>query len=249
MGSVKREFQLKYQNSLLGVAWIVLNPLAMILVFTVIFSEVMKTRLPGTETAYAYSIYLCAGMLTWNLFSEIIGRSQTVFLDHASLLKKVNFPKICLPIIIVLGAFLNFLIIFSLFTVFLIISGNFPGIVYFALIPLLIIEILFSISLGIIMGVLNVFFRDIGQFMGVVLQFWFWLTPIVYVKTVLSESAELIMRLNPLTSLIGAYQTVFTTGEWPNWISLVPLIALSFVLFILGLSLFRKRSSEMVDEI
>lgn len=249
LGSVKREFQLKYRNSLLGAAWTVLNPLAMIVVYTVVFSEVMKTRLPGMDNAYAYSIYLCSGVLTWNLFAEIISRSQTVFLDHANLLKKVSFPKICLPIIIVLGAFLNFLIIFGLFTGFLIISGSFPGVVYFALIPLLMIEILFSISLGIIVGVLNVFFRDIGQFMGVALQFWFWLTPIIYVRSILSESGQALMSLNPLANLMAAFQGILVYGDLPYWPSIIPLLMITLGLCFLALKLFRLRSGEMVEEI
>ena len=93
LGSVKREFQLKYRNSLLGAAWTVLNPLAMILVYTVIFSQVMHNRLPGNPNQYSFSIYLCSGLLTWSFFSEIVGRSQTVFLEHANLIKKINFPN------------------------------------------------------------------------------------------------------------------------------------------------------------
>src|SRR5690606_12129936 len=136
-GSVKREFQSKYQNSLLGAAWTVLNPLAMIIVYTVIFSQVMRARLPGVESSFAYSIYLCAGVLTWGLFAEIVGRSQNVFLDNANLLKKLSFPRLCLPVTVVFNALLNFAIIFGLFTAFLLLSGNFPGLPFLALVPLL----------------------------------------------------------------------------------------------------------------
>jgi lipopolysaccharide transport system permease protein len=248
LGSVRREFQLKYRNSLLGAAWTVLNPLAMIVVYTVVFSEVMKARLPGVDSAYAYSIYLCSGMLTWNLFAEIMSRSQTIFLENANLLKKVNFPKICLPTIVVLSAGLNFVIIFGLFSIFLIFTDNFPGLVYLDLIPLLFLQILFSISLGVIIGVLNVFFRDVGQLTGVVLQFWFWLTPIVYSSTVLSESIREWMFFNPLANLIGAYQTILVAGNSPDYRSLGFLMLLTGLLCVIALQLFRRRSREMVDE-
>ena len=174
VGSVRREFQSKYRNSLLGAAWTVLNPLAMIVVYTVIFAQVMRARLPGIDSAFAYSIYLCAGVLTWGLFAEITGRAQNMFLENANLIKKLNFPRLCLPVTVVANAGLNFAIVFGLFTVFLIISGNFPGWVYLALIPVLTIQVIFAIGLGIILGVLNVFFRDVGQFFGIFLQFWFW---------------------------------------------------------------------------
>jgi len=248
-GSVKREFQSKYRNSLLGAAWTVINPLAMIIVYTVIFSQVMSAKLPGIDTTFAYSIYLCAGVITWGLFAEITGRAQNVFLEHANLLKKLSFPRLCLPVILVLNAGVNFLIIFGLFTAFLVISGNFPGWVYFAIIPLLIIQIAFAVGLGITLGVLNVFFRDIGQLFGVVLQFWFWLTPIVYPVTILPQSLRSLMDLNPMAGLVGAYQTILVTGQWPVWQSLWFVTLLSILMCGLGIHLFRKHAGEMVDEL
>jgi len=186
-GSVKREFQSRYRNSLLGAAWTVINPLAMIVVYTLIFTQIMRAKLPGIESQYAYSIYLCTGVLTWGYFAEIVTRSQNVFIENANLIKKINFPRLCLPVVIVANASLNFLIIFGLFTLFLIFSGSFPGFVYLALIPLLMIQVAFSIGLGMTLGVLNVFFRDVGQFFSVVIQFWFWLTPIVYPAAISPE--------------------------------------------------------------
>lgn len=249
LGSVRREFQLKYRNSLLGSTWAFLSPLAMILVYTLVFSEVMKASMPGVDNKFAYSIYLCAGILTWGLFLEIITGCQTIFLNNATLLKKVSFPKICLPVVILLSALLNFSITFGLFTGFLVLSGNFPGPVYFALFPLLFIEILFSISLGIIIGVLNVFFRDIGQITGVAMQLWFWFTPIVYLKSLLSESAQSWVSLNPLANLIGAYQEILVFGKLPRWPSLLTICVVSIILCILAMWLFRRSAVEIVDEL
>ena len=115
LGSVRREFQSRYQNSLLGMAWTVLNPLAMIVVYTVIFAQIMRSRLPGVDSTFGYSIYLCAGLLTWGLFAEITSRAQTVFIENASLLKKLSFPRISLPFIVLGNALVNFCIVFGLF--------------------------------------------------------------------------------------------------------------------------------------
>lgn len=250
LGSVQREFQSKYRNSMLGAAWMVLNPLAMIVVYTVIFSQIMKAKLPGIDSTFAYSIYLCAGTLTWGLFAEIVGRGQTVFLENASLLKKLSFPRICLPIITVLNAGLNFSIIASLFTIFLIISGNFPGWVFFAAIPVLIVQLMFSIGLAMVLGVLNVFFRDVGQFFGIFLQFWFWLTPIVYPANIIPSSiSHHLMLWNPMAPIIGAYQTILTSGQLPVWYTLIIPTITGLILCMLGMSLFRKRAGEMVDEL
>ena len=103
-GSVQREFQSKYRNSLLGAAWTILNPLAMIVVYTVIFAQVMRAKLPGMDSTFAYSIYLCAGVLTWGLFAEITGRAQNIFIEHANLMKKLSFPRLCLPVTVVASA-------------------------------------------------------------------------------------------------------------------------------------------------
>ncbi|RQV18483.1 ABC transporter permease [Burkholderia cenocepacia] len=249
MGSVKREFQSKYRNSLLGAAWTVLNPLAMIVVYTVIFSRVMHARLPGVESTFAYSIHLCAGVLPWGMFVEIVSRGQTAFIDNANLLKKLSFPRLCLPVIVVVNALVNFLIVFGLFTAFLLITGNFPGVQYLAVFPVLLVMILFAIGLGVTLGVLNVFFRDVGQFFGIVLNFWFWLTPIVYSVDVLPDAVKSGMDFNPMASLIQAFQVTLVQRTWPDWQSLWLPAVLGVGLCIFGLGLFRKHAGEMVDEL
>lgn len=249
LGSVKREFQNKYQNSMLGALWNVLNPLAMIVVYTVIFTQVMRAKLPGVDSSFGYSIYLCAGVLTWGLFSEITTRSQNSFLDNANLLKKINFPRLCLPIIVIFNALLNFAIVFGLFTVFLVASGSFPGWAYISLIPLLALIIIFAVGLGMVLGVLNVFFRDIGQAFGIFISFWFWLTPIVYPINILPKVGQDLMIYNPLAPLLGAVQNVLVQGLWPNWMNLIYPSLLGLILCILGWRLFKKHSGEMVDEL
>ncbi|MEX3916244.1 ABC transporter permease [Paraburkholderia sp. BR10872] len=249
LGSVKREFQSKYRNSLLGAAWTVLNPLAMIVVYTVIFAQVMHARLPGVDSSFAYSIHLCAGVLPWGMFVEIVSRALSAFIDNANLIKKLSFPRLCLPVIVVVNALVNFAIVFGLFTVFLLVSGNFPGLVYFAAIPLLVLLTLFAIGLGITLGVLNVFFRDVGQFFTIVLNFWFWLTPIVYSVDILPKWVKSGMQLNPMASLIEAFQVVMMQGRWPDWSQLWLVAVLGVGLCLVGFSLFRKHAGEMVDEL
>ena len=248
-GSVRREFQSKYVNSIFGFAWNVINPLATIVVYTVIFAQVMRTRLPGIDSTFAYSIFLCAGILTWGLFAEITTRSQTMFIENANLLKKLRFPRICLPAVVVASALLNFSIIFSLFTVFLLISGSFPGPAFLALFPLTGLLIAFSAGLGMLLGVLNVFFRDVGQAFGIIVTFWFWLTPIVYAPAILPKWTQALMALNPLAAYISAVQGVLLRGVWPAWGSLIYMAICAFVLCSLGLRLFRRHAGEMVDEL
>lgn len=249
LGSVKREFQLKYRNSLIGVAWLIIQPASMIVVYTVIFSKVMNARLEGINSAFGYGIFLCGGIMTWGLFVEITTRCQNVFIDNANLIKKINFPRLCLPVIIVLSALLNFGIVLSIFTIFLLLTGSFPGAAYLALVPLFLLIIIIAAGLGVALGILNVFFRDIGQFFGIFITFWFWLTPIVYPSKILPNWAVTVLVLNPLNSIIISIQGVFVMGSWPNWTTLHYPLILSLILCVLSLNLFRRRVGEIVDEL
>jgi len=215
----------------------------------VILSQVMRAKVPVIATPSPSSFSLCAGVTPWGLFAGTPGRAKNFFPEHPPRPKKLSSPRLCLPVILILNAGVNFLIIFGLFTAFLVISGNFPGWVYFATIPLLIIQIAFAVGLGITLGVLNVFFRDIGQLFGVVLQFWFWLTPIVYPVTILPQSLRPLMDLNPMAGLVGAYQTILVTGQWPVWQNLWFVTLLSILMCGLAMRMFRKHAGEMVDEL
>ena len=249
LGSVKREFQAKYSNAMLGALWSLLSPLAMIVVYTLIFSQVMGNRLQGVSSTFGYSIYLCAGVLTWGLFAEIVARAQTMFIDQANLLKKVSFPRICLPVIATLNALVNFGIIFGLFTLFLLASRTFPGPVFFTIFPVLLVQLLLALGIGMIAGVLNVFFRDVGQFVTIAMQFWFWLTPIVYPASILPEAVRPVLVYNPMAAVVAAHQAILVEGRLPDWNALIPALLMALLLCILGMRLFRKRSGEMVDEL
>lgn len=248
-GSVKREFQARYLNSLLGSAWTIINPLAMILIYTVVFSQVMRARLPGVTDSFGYSIYLCAGILTWGLFSEIATRSQTIFIDNANLLKKISFPRLCLPTTVICTALLNFAIIFGLFVLFLLATGNFPGWVILQMVPALLILVMFATGLGITLGVLNVFFRDVGQFFTIFVTFWFWLTPIVYPRSIVPEALQILLSLNPMSQMMAAFQSILVYAKTPDWVSLWPITLLGLLLSLNGLRLFRNHAGELVDEL
>ena len=251
LSTVKRELQSKYRNSLLGAAWTFINPLCMILVYTFVFSKVMQAKLPGASdySPFHYSIYLCSGIFTWGLFAEIITRSVSIFMDNSTLLKKVAFPRICLPVIITLSSTLNFFIVLAIFTIFILIIGNFPGLAYVGILPLLLILISFASGLGITLGVLNVFFRDIGQFTSILLQFWFWLTPIVYSADILPSSAKLVVTLNPIAPLIAGFQDIFVARVPPNPYTLIYPVVVSSLLCLTALILFRTHSADIVDEL
>lgn len=249
LGSVKREFSARYRSSLLGAAWAVITPLAMVAVYLVVFSHVMAARLPGSSDTLDYGIYLCAGVIAWGFFAEIVQRSMSMFLDHAGLIKKMDFPRVCLPLIVIINAMVNFAIIYAIFVVVLGLTGHFPGVYLLAVVPVMLVVCVIATGIGIIAGILNVFFRDIGQLIGIVLQFWFWFTPIVYPMSILPPGIEPFIASNPLTPLVAAQQRIALGGGWPEWSSLTTPVLVGGAIVALAFALFRRRAWEIVDEL
>jgi lipopolysaccharide transport system permease protein len=249
ISTIARDFQARYRNSVIGIGWTILNPLAMIVIYTLIFSQVMQSRLPGSQLPFAYSIFLMAGILPWGLFAEMLARSPSVFIDNAHLIKKVSLPKLCFPLIILGNSLLNFAIIFSLFLLVLLVIGQFPGWVFLALIPILLLQLFLAFGIGLCLAILNVFFRDVGQFFSIFLQFWFWLTPIVYSLQMIPQNLQGLWQLNPMLSIIVAYQGIFLEQQWPNWSSLLPVMIFALVMNGMSLRLLSNHGADMADEL
>lgn len=246
---VVRDLKNRYAGSLMGIVWNVIHPLAMILIYTVVFSRIMQAKLPGMTDVYSYSIYLCAGLLPWNAFAEVISRSTTVFLDQAWLLKKISFPKKLLGGSIALSSFVNFLIGFSIFILFLLLTGHHLGRAYLILPILLILQFTFAFGLGLILSALNVFLRDISQLVGIGLQLWFWVTPIVYLENMLPEGVRGLFQLNPMYHFVRGYHSVILDSAFPSWSVLGITSTLSLISLALGSAIFFRLKDEIVDEV
>lgn len=249
LGSVKREFQARYRNSLFGAAWTILNPLSMIAVYTLVFSQVMRSKLPGVDSTFAYSIFLMAGLIPWGLFAEIVSRGQSLFLENANLIKKVSFPKACIPAILLLSSLTNFAIVLALFLALALLLGLSPGWPLLALIPLILLELVIAMSLALILGIFNVFFRDAGQLTGIFLQFCFWLTPIVYAIDIIPESYRGWLGINPLSPLFASFQTIFVQNIFPDWLTLLPTVIFALVLMLYAARVMKRHADDMVDEL
>jgi lipopolysaccharide transport system permease protein len=249
LGMVARDFRGRYLGSVLGASWAVLNPLAQILIYTLIFSQVMHARLPNVQDTLAYSLFLCAGLLTWSYFVEVLLRSQTVFLEQANMLKKVSFPRITLPSYVFLSASVNFAIVWGLFLAFLLVTGRWPGWVLVALLPLLVVQQALAVCLGLALGVTNVFFRDVAQAVGVGLQFWFWLTPIVYPLGAVPGALRAFMAWNPLYAIVTSYQRIVVDHQWPIWSDLWLACVIALAVAVVSEIAFRHLAPAMVDEL
>jgi lipopolysaccharide transport system permease protein len=249
LASVKRDFVSRFLGTQFGFFWAVAQPLAMILIYTLVFAQIMKPALTGHDSKFAYSIYLCAGILIWQLFSDLLNRSVGIFVHNAGLLKKVNIPKLALPIVVALSGLANFAVILVLFMGFLLAIDAFPVGAILAMIPVLLLVVIFALGLGVFLGTINVFYRDVEQSTSMLLQFWFWLTPIVYLKNILPDVLSSVVEWNPMWPIVNFAQTIFVDDRIPDWSTLIypTIVAMIFVTF--GLVAFRKLSGEIVDEL
>lgn len=246
--SVARDFQLRYRGSALGAGWTLLQPIGTVVVLTVVFTSIMQPRLPGAG-AFTYSVYLCAGVFSWGLFAEIVQRDLNVFIEHGNFLKKSSFPRSSLPLIVALSALVNFAMAFAIYAAFLVIIGRFPGWLALWALPIVLLIAAFAAGLGVLLGTANVFFRDLGAAVPILMQFWFWLTPIVYPISAIPEFVRSWLALNPLVPLIGALQRVFTEGLAPQWQTLVTPAIVALVVCAAGLAAFRAQGENIVDEL
>jgi len=243
------DLRYRYAGSAMGVFWNILIPLLQILILTIVFSQIMEVRLPGAGSAKAFAIYLCSGLLPWLGFSECVSRGTQSFLENATYLKKLPIPEQIFVAQSTVGGTMGVGISMVLLF-FLTIVLKAPITWAWLAVPAVILLFQFlGFGLGLMLGSLNVFFRDIGQGLGILLQMWMWLTPIVYVKDILPALFQKLLVFNPAFPFIDALQGVIVRGLWPapwHW-GLMTFWALTAPLA--GYMILRKLRSEIRDVI
>lgn len=250
VSSIRNEFLTRFARSKAGGLWMIIHPLTQVAIYALILSNVLAAKLPGIEHTYAYAIYLMAGFLAWNLFHEILSRCLSLFIDNGNLMKKMVFPRITLPVIVVGSSMINnALLLLAILGVFLLLGTPLPGQSALWLPPLTALVVMFALGAGLFLGVLNVFIRDVGQIVPIALQLLFWLTPIVYPVSIVPDWIKDSLTLNPLFTLVTAYHDVLVYDRQPNIHDLAIILAISTGLLLLSLIVFRRASPEMVDNL
>lgn len=247
LSSIRNEFISRFARSRLGGLWMIIHPLAQVAIYALVLSNVLAAKLPGIENKYAYALYLMAGILAWSLFAEIVGRCMMLFIEQGNLMKKISFPRITLPVIVVGSSLLNYMLLFLALLLVFALLGQAPSVQMLWLLPLTLAVVALAAGMGLILGVLNVFIRDIGQVVPILLQAWFWFTPVVYPASIIPEQFKSVAEVNPMYSIVIAYHDVLVYGKEPDLqqIAITTCVALS--LMLLGLFMFRRAAPEMVD--
>lgn len=246
---VKRDFRGRYAGSILGFVWSFVQPLWLLLLFTYVFAVIlqMKLEMQATEN---FGIFLFAGLLPWMAFQEGVMRGSTAITDNTELVKKLTFPSQILVLAVVLAAVLHEVIALAVFVAVLAMAGELSLSAVYWLPVALVLQLAFTLGLALLMASANVFFRDVAQLLGMVLNGWFYFTPIVYPPSLVPEEYRFLLDLNPFTPLVELYRWALLGGAGPGLPAGFWGLALSSVgVLALGWGLFRRLRPAFVDEI
>ena len=243
----KRDFKERYVGTGLGQLWYVLSPIITIFIYTVIFSDFMKMKLDIVDNSYAYSIYLISGLLAWTSFSTIIIRLNSSILEKTNLIKKLNVPIYVYQLSIFITEFFILLLSFILAVIFLILINYHIGFNFIFLIPILFMQTIFSFALGVILSLFTPFFKDLKEAVPIIVQLWFWVTPIIYLKSMIEDKYPSILVFNPFYYFVHIYQDMFLYSKIPLFEDIIIISLMTVVTLLIAGLLYKKMISTIKD--
>ncbi len=244
---VRRDFETRFVGSSIGWIWGLINPLVLLASWVYIFQIVLKNTLPEGEVTRDYPLFIFSGMLPWMLFGETVQRSASSLLEHANLITKSMFPAEIVPLAVFLSNLANhFLAIALMIAAVLYRTHSLGAAVVFLPIYLFFIGLL-TVGIGWIASSLHVFLRDTAQVVGVLLTFWFWLTPIMVPVGLIPKRFAFVLKLNPMYYAVELYRQAFFTSHMPEWRDLAALALFGIAVFTAGGLFFRYVKRGFAD--
>ena len=243
----KRDFSERFAGSVLGSFWAFIWPLVNLFIYIVIFGKFMGGRLPGSSDIYAYSIYVSAGLIPWIAFSSSISRSATVFLDKKNIISKIDVSLPSLLIFINLSETITFVITNIFLFAFLLATGYDFSLKLLLLPFIFYLQQILAFGLGLFSATLIVFVRDLKEVVGIILQLWFWFTPIVYVSNILPDFMKKIVVFSPAFIITESYHRIFVFHDYPIISSMIILTAIAHFFLIASYLLFRFLEKDVRD--
>jgi homopolymeric O-antigen transport system permease protein len=245
---VARELKARYRGSMLGFFWSFINPLALLLIYSFVFTYVIPARLPGLEP---YALFMFCGILPWSWFTASLLESSNVLIAGGNLIKKVLFPAEILPIVTVLANMVHFFLglpILGAFLIYYRMPLHLSELAWFPFVVL--VQLVLTLGLALLLSALTVHFRDVRDILANVLTFWFFATPIIYPMASAPEAGRRLLNLNPFTHLAISYQEIlFYDGPFGHWKWLVALFVASIGLFLFGYFIFDRLRDSFAEEV
>jgi lipopolysaccharide transport system permease protein len=238
-----REIQVQYKQSVLGIAWAILQPLSLMLIFTVVFSVIV--RVPTGDIPYPLFSY--AAVLPWTYFATSITLGVPSLVVNLNLVTKVRMPREVFPLAVVLAGFVNYAVASLLFFGMLFFYQVQLNWTVIWVVPLLVIQILLSIAVVLAGSALNVLFRDIRFIVPLAVQLWMYVTPVIYPVDLVPEQIRTIYFLNPMAVVIDGYRDAILLGLVPNINYMALAFCISLSLLIIAFGLFKKLEPVFAD--
>jgi lipopolysaccharide transport system permease protein len=246
---VRRELTNRYKGSIVGLAWSIITPAVMIVIFTLIFSGIFQARFGKTGGHLSFALYLFCGLLPWIAFSDAIQRATTVLTDNVNLIKRVVFPVEALPVNVVLAAVIQqmFGTIVLLLAALVVMRTIHPTVL---LLPVVLVpQLMATFGLAWLMASLGVFLRDMAQFNQLFFLGWMYLTPIFYPEEQIPAKYRWLVETNPIAPLIRSYRRILLDGEMPDWSGLAFTTAFALACFLIGYWWFERTKKAFADVI
>jgi ABC-2 type transport system permease protein len=243
-GLVKKDLRGRYKGSVLGFLWTFINPLLQLIVYTFVFSTVLRS---GIEKYY---LFLFVALIPWIFFSTAVAGGAGCVLGQKGMVTKIYFPREVLPISHVTSAFVNMLYTFIVVIAVVLISGVTPKILALLCLPvIMIVEYLLALGIAMIVSAVTVFFRDMEYIIGIVVMAWQFLSPVMYAVDLVPESLRGIFMMNPMTPVIIAYREVLYYGNIPQLGTLLTAVIMGIVFLIIGFMVFGKLKKRFAEEL
>lgn len=243
----KRDFKERYVGTGLGQIWYILSPIITILIYTVIFSDFMKMKLDIVDNSYSYSIYLVPGLLAWTSFSTIIMRLNGSILEKSNLIKKISVPIYVYQLSIIITEFALLLLSYSFALIFLLMVNHPITAIFFYLIPILFLQTLFAFAMGVVLSLFTPFFKDLKEAVPIIVQLWFWMTPIIYMKEMVADKYPALLIYNPFYYFVHIYQDIFLYTKAPSLEALLSVVLITFIPLIFAVYLYKKMIGTIKD--
>lgn len=243
-GLVRKDLRGRYKGSVLGFAWTFINPLLQLIVYTMVFSVIMRA---GIEDYY---VFLFVALVPWIFFSASITGGSSSVLASGDMVKKIYFPREVLPIAYVTSAFVNMVLSFVVVLVVLLVTGygvNFVALLYLPII--MIVEYLLALGIALISSACTVYLRDLEYILGIISMAWQFLTPVMYASDMVPEQLLPIWNLNPMKSVIEAYRDILYYQQAPQLSTLLVAVLLGVGFLIIGAIVFDKLQKGFAEEL
>jgi len=244
---VVRDIRGRYIGSTMGVLWNVITPILQLLIYTLVFSTIMRAQLGPEDGTSSFAAFLFCGLIPWNAFSETVLRSTSTIADNSNLIKKIKFPMEILVVYLAISSLIHELIAIVIFFGLLMFLGELPG-AYILLLPVVfVVQLVMTVGLSLALSALNVYIKDVAHVMGLAMMIWFFTTPVVYPLGMVPYRLRLIMELNPMTSLVTLYRQLFFLDGAFDIRAFANLCGFALLFFAVGYAIFMKHKDEFVD--